>query len=124
MFTLLCIDDEPSINALHEMIFGAHGYRVISATNGSQGLLLFRSERVDLVITDYRMPGMTGAEVAEELRSIDADLPIIMLSGFMDLPDDVRQNVDQYLIKGQSPPDVILKAVESLLARDRNPANS
>jgi len=117
MFTLLCIDDEPSINELHKMIFEAHGYRVLLASDGSQGLLLFQNERVDLVIVDYRMPGMTGAEAATAIRRIDADLPIIMLSGYIDLPNEVLQNVDRYLVKGQSPPDVMLRAVQSLLTR-------
>jgi CheY-like chemotaxis protein len=116
MSTLLCIDDEPSINMLHKMIFEAHGYRVILATGGAEGLLLFQNEHVDLVIVDYWMPDMTGAEVAATIRRADADLPIIMLSGYMDLGNDVLQNVDRYLIKGQSPPDVMLKAVQLLLS--------
>ena len=116
MFTLLCIDDEPSINELHRMIFEAHGYRVILAKDGAEGLFLFQQEHVDLVIVDFRMPGMTGAEVAAALRRANAELPIIMLSGYIDLPEDVLQNVDRYLIKGLSPPDVMLKQVQSLLA--------
>jgi CheY-like chemotaxis protein len=89
MFTLLCIDDEPSINMLHKMIFEAHGHRVILATDGIEGLLFMQSERVDLVIVDYRMPGMTGAAVAAAIRSSHADLPIVMLSGYIDLANDV-----------------------------------
>lgn len=118
MFTILCVDDEPSINTLHQMIFEAHGYRVILAADGAEGLLLFQNEHVDLVIVDYRMPGMTGAEVAAAIRRADAGLPIIMLSGYIDLPKDVLKDVDRYLIKGQSPPDVMLKAVQSLLASE------
>src|SRR5579859_1246575 len=118
MFTILCVDDAPSINTLHQMIFEAHGYRVILAADGAEGLLLFQNEHVDLVIVDYRMPGMTGAEVAAAIRRADAGLPIIMLSGYIDLPKDVLKDVDRYLIKGQSPPDVMLKAVQSLLASE------
>jgi CheY-like chemotaxis protein len=123
LFTLLCIDDEPSINKLHQMIFEAHGYRVILATDGAEGLLLFQQEHVDLVIVDYTMPGMTGAEVAAAIRTSDANLPIVMLSGYIDLPNHVLRDVDQYLIKGQSPPDVMLNTVQSLLARKQKPVS-
>jgi len=115
-FTLLCIDDEPSINTLHKFLFEAHGYRVLQASGGPEGLRLLDHQPVHLVILDYKMPEMTGAEVVAAIRRQHADLPIVMVSAYLDLPARVLEGVDKYVTKGVSP-QVILEAVRSLLAR-------
>jgi two-component system, response regulator, stage 0 sporulation protein F len=57
------------------------GYAVREAADGAEALDQVRDDRVDLVILDYVMPGMDGAEVAREIASIDPDLPIIFSTG-------------------------------------------
>ena len=98
--TLLCIDDEPSICALHKLLFEVNGYRVLVATSGPEGLKLLEKEIVDLVVLDYRMPGMTGDKVAESIRRERPEIPILMESAYTDLPKEVLKNVDAYLVKG------------------------
>jgi DNA-binding response OmpR family regulator len=114
--TLLCIDDEPSIGALHKLVFELHGYRVLVADSGAEGLRLLEKEQVDLIILDYRMPEMMGDEVAEAVRKRHPRMPILMESAYTDLPESVLRHVDAYLVKGQST-EALVKKVKSLLKR-------
>ena len=114
--TLLCIDDEPSIGALHKLIFELHGYRVLVANSGLEGLRLLEQEQVDLIVLDYRMPEMMGDEVAETVRTRYPKIPILMESAYTDLSESVLKHVDAYVVKGQST-EILVSKVKSLLKR-------
>src|SRR5581483_8059500 len=117
--TLLCIDDEPSICALHKLLFEVNGYRVLVANSGREGLRLLEVDDVDLVVLDYRMPEMMGDKVAELIRSKRPEIPILMESAYTDLPKEVLKNVDAYLVKG----DATEKLVAQVKALLKNRAN-
>ena len=64
------------------------GHSVLSAHPGAKALELLRSESgIDLLITDYSMPGMTGTRLARLARDIRADLPVLLATGYAELPD-------------------------------------
>ena len=109
--TLLCIDDEPTVLTLRKMLLESVGHRVLLAESGPQGLKILQSESIQTVIVDYKMPEMTGSEVAERIRAIRPELPIIMLSAYVDLTPEQLKNVDAYVTKGESP-DVLLRTIE------------
>ena len=109
--TLLCIDDEPTVLTVRKMLLESVGYRVLLAESGPQGLKILQSENVQTVIVDYKMPEMTGSEVAARIRAIRPELPIIMLSAYVDLTPEQLKNVDAYVTKGESP-DVLLRTIE------------
>jgi CheY-like chemotaxis protein len=82
MGTILVIDDEKGITTLIEEALRIFGHRVEVARDGHEGVRKFDRNRYDLVITDLRMPGLDGNEVARHIRSSDKrSTPIIGMSG-------------------------------------------
>ncbi len=81
--TILVLDDEPAIRDLTRRTLEAHGYQVLLAGDGAEGVALFarHSERIALVITDLIMPIMDGQATINALRRLQPRLPIIAVSG-------------------------------------------
>ena len=78
---ILVVDDDSSVRATIARALTALGYAVCEAADGPRALQIVREEEVSLVILDYVMPGMDGAEVAREIGAIDPDLPIVFSTG-------------------------------------------
>jgi CheY-like chemotaxis protein len=112
--TLLCVDDEATGLSVRKMILESQGYRVFTAENGRDALLLFIREAIDLVILDYAMPDLDGGLVAEEMKELNSTVPILMLSAYVDLPGEALARVDKSVTKGD-PPVVLLAAIANLL---------
>ena len=83
--TLLLIDDEVNILSSLKRLFRPLGYNILTAESGKDALTLLQSETVDLVISDMRMPQMSGAEVLEQIRRQWPDVVRILLTGYSDL---------------------------------------
>ena len=82
MKTILMVDDEPAILTVLELLLNKFGYIVIPKSNAESALFLIREGvNVDLIITDYRMPGMNGVEFIRALRRILPSVPVLMLTG-------------------------------------------
>tara|TARA_Y100000589_G_scaffold303957_1_gene316749 strand:- start:346 stop:726 length:381 start_codon:yes stop_codon:yes gene_type:complete len=83
-YRILLVDDDIHLLKLGEKIIQRLGYNVISHSKSTDALEIFRDlpNQFDLVITDYRMPDMNGAELSREILKITPDIPIIMCSGF------------------------------------------
>jgi two-component system, OmpR family, response regulator VanR len=104
---ILCIDDYKQGLHARKLILQTAGYNVITASRGRIGLRLLQSHPVHLVILDYRMPEMNGEAVAREIRRTHPDVPILMLSGQIDVRKRASLAVDAFVTKGQ-PPTVLL----------------
>lgn len=78
--TVLVIDDDESLRRVVEYNLGEDGYRVLTAADGRSGLQRFQEAGVDLVLTDVRMPEMEGVEVLTRLKTMQPDLPVIMVT--------------------------------------------
>ena len=81
---ILIVDDEPQFNVLLSEVYRQAGYRVTAVGTAVEGLAALQREPVDLIVTDYRMPGMTGLEFIQEVRAKDPGIPIIMVSGYLE----------------------------------------
>jgi two-component system, chemotaxis family, chemotaxis protein CheY len=77
---ILVVDDEEAVGYVFERYLNIKGYRVSVALSGEQALACFQADRPDLVITDYKMPGMNGDELLRRLRAIDPALRAVMIS--------------------------------------------
>lgn len=83
--TLLIVDDEPGIRKVLAVSLADLGYQVHTAESGEQALAIFRSERPGIVLTDIKMPGMDGLALLAELKSLDPDVEVVMLTGHGDI---------------------------------------
>jgi len=83
--TILIVDDEPNILRALMRLLRKEGYHLLSAGNGEAGLECLRETSVDVVVSDFRMPGMTGLEFLMEARDIAPDAVRVILSGYMDV---------------------------------------
>ncbi len=83
---ILYLDDEASLVLLVQRQLARRGYRVSGYTRQSEALAALRAAPTafDLVVSDYNMPGMSGLDVAREVRAIRADLPVMVASGYVD----------------------------------------
>jgi two-component system response regulator (stage 0 sporulation protein F) len=78
---ILVVDDDTSVRATIAQALATLGYAVREAADGLSALEIVRDEALSLVILDYIMPGMDGAEVAREIGAIEPDLPIVFSTG-------------------------------------------
>lgn len=111
---ILCIDDEELGLRIRKIVLEREGYRVETAINGTIGLTIFEGQEIDAVVLDYFMPGMNGGEVAAEMRRMKPEVPILLLSAYINLPQDVISAVDSTILKGDGP-EVLLTKVREVL---------
>jgi len=85
--TILVVDDDALINMSTVDMVEDLGHTALEAYSGKQALEILASGRqIDLLITDYAMPGMTGVELAEQARLLAPNLPVLLATGYADLP--------------------------------------
>ncbi len=116
LHVVLCVDDELIGLQVRKILLERAGYRVLTALDGPLGLELFENEPVDIVILDYSMPGMHGAEVATRMRKLKPQVPILLLSAYVGLPSEVTSLVDLYMTKGEGA-EMLLTKIDSLISR-------
>jgi len=77
---ILVIDDEEMLRELMCIMLASNGYTVTACKNGKEGIQYFRSGNYDIILTDLKMPEMSGFEVAEAIRQLDLDVPIALVT--------------------------------------------
>ena len=108
--TLLCIHRDPAqLRVLHE-----NGYQLLTASNGHEGLRLFRSQPVDAIVLEYNLGLLDGSVVASEIKQVQPKIPIVMLAEHAELPEGALQSVD-VLVSTSDPPHFLWAAVHFLL---------
>jgi CheY-like chemotaxis protein len=112
---VLCVDDTPSLLEGYKMLLEENGYRVLTATGGKEAVEVFKSCSIDLVLLDYHMPEMNGAAAALQMKELNADVPILLLSSDEQLPQDGLAAVDCFMLKSESIED-LLEKVDYLLS--------
>ncbi len=84
--TILLVEDEAAVRELAREILASEGYRVLTAGDGAQALILCAGlrEPLDLLLTDMVMPGMGGGDLGRRLTALDPHLPVLYMSGYTD----------------------------------------
>lgn len=90
VYKILVVDDEASIRLSLEESLKKAGYKTASAETGADALVLVKSDNFDLVITDLKMPGVTGLELLEALRNQSNETPVIMMTAYGDVSTAVE----------------------------------
>jgi DNA-binding response OmpR family regulator len=90
--TVLVVDDDPGVRCVAAAILNRAGMSVATAADGDEGVTLFRESAgsIDLVILDLTMPRLGGFETFEQIRAIDADVPIVLMSGYTEQEASAR----------------------------------
>jgi CheY-like chemotaxis protein len=79
---VLVVDDDPAVRTSIDRVLSGKGYAVITAEDGEEALRKLNEEKYDLVYTDIRMPGMSGLEVAEQVRARRPWTPVVIITGY------------------------------------------
>lgn len=109
---ILLIDDEETILDNLKFILELEGYQVITASNGREGLRIISENRdIDTVISDMKMPGLSGLDVIRSVREVDPDIGVIILTGHGDMDNAIqsmREGAFDYLNKPVNADKLIL----------------
>jgi len=119
--TILVIDDYETSAAGWGLYLHNAKYSVETAYSPEEGLQLFATRPIDLVLLDYAMPAIDGGQVAASMKHIKPNVPILMLSGVPHVPEQDLANIDAFVQKGQEPA-LVLQKIEQLLNRPQQAA--
>jgi CheY-like chemotaxis protein len=85
---VLVVEDDPQVRDIEAEYLRGDGHAVTTAANGHEGLLRFRADQFDLVVADRAMPEMNGDQMTEAIKASSPGTPVIMVTGFADMPRD------------------------------------
>ena len=112
---ILCVDDEENQLAVRKLVLESKGYAVLTAPSGQQALVLLAQHPVDLVLSDHLMPGLTGAELARQIKAQKPELPVILISAVNEIPADAVY-ADLFMSKLDGP-IAMCENIAAMLAR-------
>lgn len=115
MKAILFVDDHEVLARLSCEILEMQGYRAVCASSGAEALKKFDQEDFDLLVTDFRMNGMNGVELARKVHERNPDLPVILVTGYG--PVDGGKDVVDCLQKEDLFPALLEKI--TMLQRER-----
>jgi DNA-binding response OmpR family regulator len=119
MFSILAVDDDKNTRKFLSALLKANGYLIITAPGGKEALELIGKNHIDLVIVDVMMPTMDGYELTNELRSYNANLPVLMVTA-KQMPEDKYRGflagIDDYITKPFDNKDLLFR-IQALLRR-------
>jgi len=109
--TILWADDEIDLLKPHILFLNEKGYKVTTVTNGNDAVDAFKNTHFDLVFLDENMPGLTGLETLSQIKNINNDVPIVLITKNEEeylMEDAIGSKIDDYLIKPVNPKQIQL----------------
>jgi len=132
MASVLLIEDDLTFSRILEGFLFKHGYQVTVNHNGKEGLKTFQSKPFDVVLLDYRLPDTTGMDLLIEMKKINADVPVIIMTSFSDIRTAVKAiklGALEYITKPVNPDELLMHVREAvkkekpLVAKKRQSVN-
>ncbi len=117
---ILCVDDNEQELSVLKFMLATNGYRVVSANNGQEAIGIFADTAVDLVLSDYAMPQMSGDQLVIRLKQIASHVPMILLGDPQKMGDTLH-GADALLPKKTCSPHELLERIKVMSARKRGP---
>ena len=126
MATILIIEDEAKMRRLLELNLGEDGFKTLSAPDAETGLQMLASQPVDLVLTDLKLPGMSGLELLQAIKQQNAALPVVVMTAFGSVEtavDAMKAGATDYVLKPFSLAEmrmVVRKELDVFRLREEN----
>lgn len=114
---ILWVDDEIDLLKPHVLFLKEKGYEVITASNGHDALEQIKKNPLDIVFLDENMPGMSGLETLSQIKNINADLPVVMITKSEEesiMEQAIGSKIADYLIKPVNPNQILLSLKKTL----------
>lgn len=121
--TILCVDDNEQALSIRKVMLETRGYKVMTSANGAEALEIFRKGGVDLVLTDFMMPGLDGATLVRRIKEVSPETPAVLFSGKIKVYEN-DMKADVFLPKGMYAPAELLERIRILLVKKRGPKRS
>lgn len=124
--SILVVEDEPKLRRLLELQLADEGFRARSTDNAEAGLKLANQEPFDLVLTDFKLPGMTGLEFLHALKRIDANLPVVIMTAYGTVEaavEAMKAGASDYVLKPFALAELILVIRKELASHELREEN-
>jgi len=126
--SIMLVDDNPHGLVARRTVLEELGYVIYTCASGEEALETLGRHKMDVVITDFRMPAMDGVELIGKIRQTQPEMPIILLSGFVEPLGLTEQSTGADIVLSKSAGEVglLIRSVRRLLTRppSRKPAHS
>ena len=126
MPAILIVEDEAKMRRLLELDLGEEGFTTHAAADAESGLKLLASEKIDLIVTDFRLPGMNGLEFLQAAKRINASVPVVMMTAYGSVESAVeamKHGASDYVLKPFSLAEMVLvirKELDTHKLREEN----
>lgn len=125
MKTILIIEDEPTLLEVMRVKLERHGYRVLGASDGEEGMRLAQQERPDLILLDILLPKKNGMTLLQELHDTGDRTPVIIVSNSgqpVEIDQALKLGIRDYLVKANFTPEDVLKKVNGVFGNSEERA--
>jgi DNA-binding NtrC family response regulator len=126
MASILIVEDEAKMRRLLELNLGEEGFTTHAAADAETGLKLLSQEKIDMVVTDFKLPGMNGLEFLQAIKRVDASLPVVIMTAYGSVESAVeamKVGASDYVLKPFSLAEMVLvirKELDACKLRDEN----
>lgn len=112
--SIMIVDDDPYVRESAASFLGEVGYSVVACESASEAMTRLGKDKIEVVLTDINMPGVSGIELLEKIRNVDSELPVILMTGYAELDvavNAIKKGAFDFIIKPYKP-DYLLSSIE------------